>query len=290
MDKENIKLISLSDNSLRIMIAPMSMGYVHEEHADDTFKPHRHDYHSLFFLENGYIEMGVDKKIVSMIGPSVLLITPAQVHYPVTMRDITGWVMVFDGKVLDPEVKEIVECIAGHMSTIRIPEIRITFFQSCFLALQQHIYKEVKEPFDTKFLHSLVNTVFYEIVNLHISSNGQSKDNHSSRSLQITQDFKKLVRAQFVKLKRPADYAALLHITVTYLNDVVKSTTGFSTTYFIQQEILGEAHRQLLYTGKTIKEIAHELGYNDPKYFTRLFTKLTGITPLKFRNEEHAQQ
>lgn len=70
----------------------------------------------------------------------------------------------------------------------------------------------------------------------------------------------------------------------------MKSVTGFPTTYLLHQEIIGEAQRQILYTDKTIKEIANYLGYADYKYFIRLFTKITKLTPTKFRNAKANEQ
>lgn len=70
---------------------------------------------------------------------------------------------------------------------------------------------------------------------------------------------------------------------MSYLNDTVKAVTGFSLSYFIQQEILAEAQRLLFYTELSIKEIADRLGYEDPKYFIRFFGKGKGESPSLFR-------
>jgi AraC-like DNA-binding protein len=44
-----------------------------------------------------------------------------------------------------------------------------------------------------------------------------------------------------------------------------------------------EAKRRLFYTNESVKEIAFRLGYDDYAYFTRLFTKVCGISPTRFR-------
>lgn len=46
-----------------------------------------------------------------------------------------------------------------------------------------------------------------------------------------------------------------------------------------------EAKRLLLFTDKQAQEIAFELGYDDPAYFSRLFKKYIGVSPLDFRIE-----
>jgi len=84
-------------------------------------------------------------------------------------------------------------------------------------------------------------------------------------------------------LKKPADYASMMNITVSYLNDTLKQVSGFSSTWHIQNEIFTEAQRLLFYTDKSVKEIAFELGYEDEKYFIRLFGKKIGSSPACFR-------
>ena len=54
---------------------------------------------------------------------------------------------------------------------------------------------------------------------------------------------------------------------------------------FIKNRIILEAKRQLLYSEYSVKEVAFDLGFNDPAYFTRFFTKATQKSPLNFKAE-----
>jgi AraC-like DNA-binding protein len=80
-------------------------------------------------------------------------------------------------------------------------------------------------------------------------------------------------------------YAGSLNISTPYLNECVKTTTGYSVSWHIQQRVVLEAKRLLYHSDKSIKEIAGELGYDDYSYFTRLFVKVSGLTPVAFRNK-----
>jgi len=53
----------------------------------------------------------------------------------------------------------------------------------------------------------------------------------------------------------------------------------------IKNRIVLEAKRLLLYSDLTIKEIAYQLGYEDPAYFNRIFTQKSEKTPAAFRKE-----
>jgi len=54
----------------------------------------------------------------------------------------------------------------------------------------------------------------------------------------------------------------------------------------IQERIILEAKRLLMYTDKSAKEIGYELGYDDAAYFSNLFKKHTGYAPSDFRNDK----
>ncbi|HEY1053960.1 MAG TPA: helix-turn-helix domain-containing protein, partial [Emticicia sp.] len=94
-----------------------------------------------------------------------------------------------------------------------------------------------------------------------------------------------LLERNYSQLKRPADYAQQLNISTPYLNECIKETTGHSVSYHIQQRIILEAKRLLYHSDKSVKEIAADLGFDDYPYFSRLFTKATGMSALAFRNK-----
>jgi AraC family transcriptional activator of pobA len=50
-----------------------------------------------------------------------------------------------------------------------------------------------------------------------------------------------------------------------------------------QHRLLMEAQRLLIYTSASAVQIAAELGFQDPAYFSRFFKRHTGLTPLAFR-------
>ena len=62
-----------------------------------------------------------------------------------------------------------------------------------------------------------------------------------------------------------------------------KSKIGLSVKSLLGQKRLLESKKEIAFTDKSIKEIAHEYGFKDPAYFSRTFNKLAGKTPNKFR-------
>jgi AraC-like DNA-binding protein len=104
-----------------------------------------------------------------------------------------------------------------------------------------------------------------------------------SRPVQLSHQFKKLLTENMRILKSPSAYAAKMNVSESYLNEALKKTTGFSVSYWITEEVILEAKRLLYYSDLNVKEIAHNLGYEDHAYFSRLFKKSTNATPLSFR-------
>jgi AraC family transcriptional regulator, transcriptional activator of pobA len=111
---------------------------------------------------------------------------------------------------------------------------------------------------------------------------------HPTRSVEITKKFMQILRHNYKSLKKPSEYATKMNITASYLNDTIKSVTGFPVTYFIQQELMREAQRLLYNSDISVKEVAYTLGYEDDKYFNRLFSKIIGVSPGVFRKKGEA--
>ncbi|SMO52316.1 AraC-type DNA-binding protein [Chryseobacterium rhizoplanae] len=115
----------------------------------------------------------------------------------------------------------------------------------------------------------------------------QNLDNETLRipgnELDIFRDFSRHLEIHFREKHNVAEYADLLHIAPKTLTHKFKNLNLDSPNQFIINRILLEAKRLLFYTDKPVKEIAYDLGYEDPAYFNRLFTNKTGNTPANFK-------
>lgn len=80
-------------------------------------------------------------------------------------------------------------------------------------------------------------------------------------------------------------YAGLLGISAAHLNALCRQHAGHSALDLIHARQGLEARRHLLHTAMTVREIADQLGFADPAYFTRFFRRLTGLSPREFRQQ-----
>lgn len=95
--------------------------------------------------------------------------------------------------------------------------------------------------------------------------------------------FRQALEAEYRHLHNVKDYAALLGVGTKYLTTIVNECSHRTPLQLINDRILLEAKRQLRYSNKMVKEIAFDLGFDDPSYFIKLFKRQTGMLPTDFR-------
>ena len=112
----------------------------------------------------------------------------------------------------------------------------------------------------------------------------------SSNSAYVTQ-VEKLIKSYFRNsdvrnngLPTVKYLAEQVHLSPNYLSDLLKKETGMNAQDHIHYQLIEEAKRILLNTDQNVSEIAYELGFEYPQYFSKLFKLKTGKTPLEFRS------
>ncbi|WP_405511673.1 helix-turn-helix domain-containing protein [Spirosoma sp. KNUC1025] len=74
-----------------------------------------------------------------------------------------------------------------------------------------------------------------------------------------------------------------LHLSPSYLSDLLRSLTGLNTQQLIHEKLIEKAKEKLSATSLSVSEIAYELGFEHPQSFSKLFKEKTRQTPLEFR-------
>ena len=85
-----------------------------------------------------------------------------------------------------------------------------------------------------------------------------------------------------------ADFISDMGISKSLLNKKMNILTGQPAVQFIRNYRLAVAHELILKKkgNLNISEIAFEVGFNDPKYFTRCFAKHFGVAPSMLSRDE----
>ena len=242
---------------------------------------HRHDGHSFFLLEKGTIDLEIDFRNYTITAPAVIYVHPDQVHRTKSTSDITvsSWSVTNDN--LNAEYLAILEDITPAKPLLLSEEPFALIFEAASLSIKFSKRK------NNKLYHSLLKESCNALVALVITEylTDTKPADKPSRFEIVTKNFRRLLEKHYTLLKGPAAYAQKLNISTPYLNECVKKATGYPVSHHIQQRVILEAKRLLCYSAKSVKEIAAELAYDDYPYFSRLFTKATGMTALAFRTK-----
>ena len=75
-----------------------------------------------------------------------------------------------------------------------------------------------------------------------------------------------------------------VHLSPSYLSDLLKKETGMNTQDHIHYYLIEEAKNILLNTDNSVSEVAYSLGFEYPQYFSKLFKQKTGQTPIEYRS------
>ncbi|GAB3805463.1 AraC family transcriptional regulator [Spirosoma humi] len=79
--------------------------------------------------------------------------------------------------------------------------------------------------------------------------------------------------------------AAQLNVSSRYLSDLLRQETGKTAIELIHMRLMAEAKNRLRLNELSISQIAYSLGFDNPSYFSRLFKKEVGLSPLLFKKQ-----
>lgn len=222
--------------------------------------------------------MEIDFKIIELKGPSLCFAGPGQIHQYIYQQDNEGWFLFVEAGFVRESYREILDLHQWLHQSVPVSENDFIFDLPPLL---EKTANDITLK-DLSIEHSLAESAVGIIVS-RISETPVTHLQHTSQKYSITSRFKQLISEHFQRTRQVQQYAKLLSITPLYLNEAVKEVTGFPASFWIQQKVLWEARRLLVYTSMDVKQIAFELGYDDPVYFSRFFKKGTGMTALQFR-------
>lgn len=242
---------------------------------------HRDDYYIFFLVKEGQGSITIDFVDYELIANSIHCIMPGQIHMPASYIDVDGWFLAVDSLLVKDEYKEIIEkrLLAGKVTQPNVQEMEELI--SCLSFIEQRFNRNI-HSIERGILSDLISVYIGMIADIYRKFTPISLNN---RATEITLKFRSLLAENYHSMKRPSQYAEQMNLSLVYLNEVVKKTTGLSVSLCIREEVILQAKRLLYYTNLTIKEIALKVGYDDWAYFSRQFTKSTGINPSEFRKK-----
>ena len=108
----------------------------------------------------------------------------------------------------------------------------------------------------------------------------QQREEHRHFQFQNTLEF---MRSRLTEQIRLEEFAKNAGLSVSHFSDLFRDQTGQSPMSYFTQLKIRQACRLLDLTDKPVKVVAIETGYSDPYYFSRVFKKIMGLSPEKYR-------
>lgn len=255
-------------------------GHVSEH---DYSRPHRDDHYLMMVLTEGNFVINIDFEHIGLTAPAILLIQPGQVHHIVSAGKTFGWGISIDPTLIDLEIQGLLE--KGLRKFLSFDFTSAFYVHAVnLLGQMEKLQADAGNQFHLRASHSLLDALL-ALLAAEVAGTESAAETKANRGMIISQAFMQLLKVNYKLQKQPSWYAARLNISVAHLYDTIKAATGESVSATIQQYCMLEAKRQLCFTSLTVREIGYELGYEEPVYFGKLFKKLTGFTPIQFRDQ-----
>ncbi|NRB52584.1 MAG: helix-turn-helix domain-containing protein [Saprospiraceae bacterium] len=245
---------------------------------------HRHEFHSIFFIQSGESIQEIDFQEFAIAANQVMIIPKGSVHWEKEQRGLSGYVILFNEDFFSEIQSQLLNgflqyAIALRKLLIPVDSSMAGNIEAYFKLLDQE-QEGPENQNQTFILQNLMLALLNKLEGL-IQHLPDIQSFISSRS--PFQRFTALVEKHYTQHKSIEFYTNSLQITPRKLNEILKQLTGHTATNFLIERIIMEAKRELCFSEKSVKEIAHQLGYESQYYFSRLFKKRTQLSPEKFR-------
>jgi AraC-like DNA-binding protein/mannose-6-phosphate isomerase-like protein (cupin superfamily) len=244
---------------------------------------HRDDHYIFFLMLKGSGSAMVDFEQKTVRAGQLYYILPEQIHYRIKTVKARGWYLAVDPSLVNAECRAVFESWSGFQEPVALTNHDLADLDKLLTLAHGRVTRSAPGTSQWKVLHALLQSFFEMAAGaVHVSS---GTDTSGSRPAELSIQFKKLLAENFRQYKSPAHYARLLHVSETYLNESVKKTTGSPVSFWIKYRMVTEAKRLLYFSNLNVKQVAHDLGFENHSYFSRFFSKETGMTALGFRKK-----
>jgi len=270
------------NKELPVRIVSPAFGHITPENETAEGHTRRLSYYFFLFVTEGVACHNVDLETFHVGQHEILFGLPHQIQQmPEALHGNDYFKLGFDDAclsrlprhypfLLDPYHRQKISCTP--QAAMRL--------QAIFSLLQELLRNFETDP---ELILAHLNSLMTEINAAYFA--GARKDADGDRLDQFA-GFKMFVEQHLTDQPAIKDIAAALAISTDRLYEIVKHHSGLSPKEYMTQRLILEAKRRLYY-GKqsSVKELAFELGFNDPDYFSRLFKKMTGKTIAAFSRD-----
>jgi len=264
--------------------------YLHVERLADrslpagwAIRPHFHrELNHMILIEAGGGAMQAEGAVSHFEAPCLILVPAGVVHGFQWHEDSTGSVITLSNTYRDDLIRRDRDVAALTNEPGVVPlrrEVARTISSQVRLLVKElgWIGPGYRTAVDAALSAVLVLAI--RAMAVHSPEHEQSR----GRQAELVARFRALVEEKFRSREPIAAYATELGVSPTTLRVACAQVAERSPLEIVNLRAFLEAKRSLCYTSQTIAEIAYSLGFVDPAYFTRSFTRHAGLSPRQFR-------
>lgn len=250
-------------------------------------EPHVHQgLYQVLWLYQGEAEVRLDERHATVHGPGAIVVPPSVVHGFRFAPDTDGLVLTLSANFL---VEGDLQAAGESFRTLFSSPGVVQFEQHDELAerldaLLRQLVCEFSLPgiADSPVVGWLARAVVWRLAHAQAQRQPlQGARQHRHQAL-FTR-FMLLVEEHFLEHWSLGQYASRLGLSIPRLNRLTQAESGRSALDIVHERLTREACRRLLYIAAPAANLAAELGFEDPAYFSRFFKKRTGLTPRHWR-------
>lgn len=253
----------------------------------DMEERHRHSYYEILLFDKAGGTNMIDFEEYDVCAQSIHFISPGQVHALNRNAHTDGYLVTFTKDFMalhGGNMALLTEFPAFNKTTPVVLQASAPDFAG-IVGLVSYMEQEISEArhYREALLTAYIQALLIKCKALIIDTAAYRRNDESAQ--QLIQRFNALLEKHFTKFHKVSEYAAELGLTPNHLSDSLKKISGKTGGELIHQRIILEAKRLLLHSSSSSKEIAYQLGFHDPSYFSRFFKGHTGASPENFRKE-----
>jgi AraC family transcriptional regulator, transcriptional activator of pobA len=250
-------------------------------------RPHRHDFYQIFWMTHGVPSFNIDFYHFPIEAYALVFVPPGAVHTFGAKHTAKGFILSFQEDFLESEghsVDLFAECPAFDPAQTRtvlaVPGSSVDIVHAyCTRMLEETNAKREGYRAATA---ALLRLLFVEIRRC-LSNQSAPSSFHKYSSL--TARFLRRLNSRPYQLTSASEVARFLGVSRSWLNQLVRQETTKNLTDHLRGRLILESKRLLAHSDLNVSEIAYQLGFEDPSYFTRLFRQVEGLSPREFREE-----